>query len=96
MPTRNVVITQHQAELIDELVSIGKYQNASEVLRDGLRLVEHREKTEAVKLAALREAVQLGLDQLEAGLFREVRDDELDDFIAELGRLAEERVRQAS
>ena len=37
MPTRNVVITDHQAELIDRLVASGRYQNASEVLRARLR-----------------------------------------------------------
>ena len=40
MPTRNVVITDHQSRLIDELVESGRYQNASEVLREGIRLIE--------------------------------------------------------
>ena len=40
MPTRNVVITEHQSQLIDQWVAAGDYQNASEVLREGLRLVE--------------------------------------------------------
>src|SRR3546814_10462344 len=61
MPTRNVVITQHQSDLVDRLVATGRYQNASEVLRDGLRLVEAREADEAARLAALREAVQVGI-----------------------------------
>jgi antitoxin ParD1/3/4 len=43
MPTRNVVLTERQEELIEALVKSGRYQNASEVLRDGLRLVEQRE-----------------------------------------------------
>jgi antitoxin ParD1/3/4 len=38
MPTRNVVLTKRQEELIETLVESGRYQNASEVLRDGLRL----------------------------------------------------------
>jgi putative addiction module CopG family antidote len=40
MPTRNVVLTAHQAGLVEKLVASGRYQNASEVLRDGLRLIE--------------------------------------------------------
>ena len=40
MPTRNVVITDRQAAFIEELVSSGEYQNASEVLREGLRRTE--------------------------------------------------------
>jgi len=43
LPTRNVVLTDYQAELVEQLVASGRYQNASEVLRDGLRLVETRE-----------------------------------------------------
>ena len=67
MPTRNVVITDHQAKLVEQLVESGRYQNASEVLRDGLRLVEQRETDHATKLQALRDAVQLGIDSIEAG-----------------------------
>lgn len=61
MPTRNVVLTDHQAALIEQLVISGQYQNASEVLRDGLRLIERREREEALKLDALR----LALDEAE-------------------------------
>ncbi len=40
MATRNVVLSQHQHELVELLVKSGRYQNASEVLREGLRLLE--------------------------------------------------------
>ena len=60
MPTRNVVLTDHQATLVEQLVTSGRYQNASEVLREGLRLVEQREAEGAHRLEALRAAVQLG------------------------------------
>ena len=43
MPTRNVVLTEHQASFVEQLVSSGRYQNASEVLREGLRMIERRE-----------------------------------------------------
>ncbi|MGB0695515.1 MAG: type II toxin-antitoxin system ParD family antitoxin [Rhodospirillaceae bacterium] len=43
MPTRNVVLTDQQESLISHLVEGGRYQNASEILREGLRLVEERE-----------------------------------------------------
>ena len=36
MPTRNIVLTDQQAAMIERLVQSGRYQNASEVLRDGL------------------------------------------------------------
>ncbi len=64
MPTRNVVLTDQQAELVEKLVESGRYQNASEVLRDGLRLLQRRELEESVKLKALRGA----LDEAEAAV----------------------------
>jgi antitoxin ParD1/3/4 len=71
MPTRNVVLTARQEELIETLVKSGRYQNASEVLRDGLRLVEQREAEDAVKLKALRTAVRVGVGALDRGEFKE-------------------------
>jgi antitoxin ParD1/3/4 len=67
MPTRNVVLTDHQATLVEELVASGRYQNASEVLREGLRLVEQREAEDVYRLEALRVAVQTGIADIEAG-----------------------------
>jgi antitoxin ParD1/3/4 len=70
MPTRNVVLTDHQATFIEELVAGGRYQNASEVLREGLRLIEKREIEDALRLDALRSAVQVGLSDSAAGKFK--------------------------
>ena len=70
MPTRNVVLTEHQEALIGALVQSGRYQNASEVLRDGLRLVEQRELEDQARLAALRAAVDEGLLDLAEGRYR--------------------------
>jgi len=69
MPTRNVVLTDHQAELVEGLVASGRYQNASEVLREGLRLIETRDANEKARQEALRAAIQVGIDDLEAGRY---------------------------
>ena len=58
MPTRNVVITDHREELIAALVASGRYRDASEVLREGLRLVERQIAEEAARLDALRGALE--------------------------------------
>ena len=67
MPTRNVVLTEHQSSLIEGLIGSGRYQNASEVLREGLRLVEQRERHEKARLEGLRQAVAVGITDIEAG-----------------------------
>lgn len=70
MPTRNVVLTEHQAALVERLVESGRYQNASEVLREGLRLIESREAEEKIRLESLRKAARIGADDIAAGRFR--------------------------
>ncbi len=63
MATRNVVLTQQQEDLVHRLVASGRYQNASEALRAGLRLLEHEE----LAAAELRARVQDGMEQADAG-----------------------------
>ena len=52
------------------MVGSGRYQNASEVLREGLRLMEHREAEAAARLEALRYAASAGIADIDAGNFR--------------------------
>jgi antitoxin ParD1/3/4 len=74
MPTRNVVLSDRHETLIEALVQSGRYQNASEVLREGLRLVESREVEEARKLNALRAAALVGVAAFDRGDFRDFAD----------------------
>ncbi|SFI63441.1 type II toxin-antitoxin system ParD family antitoxin [Bradyrhizobium sp. Gha] len=55
-------IGKHYETFIKDLVDSGRYSTASEVMRDGLRLIEEREERRKAKLEALRAAVQEGLD----------------------------------
>ncbi len=63
MTTRNVVLTDRQSKLVDRLVSSGRYQNASEALRAGLRLIEREE----AELMELRARLASGLSQARSG-----------------------------
>ncbi len=73
MPVRNVVQT-------------GRYQNAGEVLRDGLRLVESREVEEAWKLETLRAAALVGVAAFDRGESRDfVGATELAAYLGALG-----------
>jgi antitoxin ParD1/3/4 len=96
MPTRNVVLSARQHELVKTLVQSGRYQNASEVLREGLRLIEDRERVEAAKLKALDQAAQLGWADVSAGRYADVADDQLEDFIGQLGRRAARQAQTAN
>ena len=63
MATRNVVLTDTQSDLVDRLVASGRYQNASEALRAGLRLLEREES----ELGELRSRLQSGLEEARRG-----------------------------
>ncbi|MGC2774853.1 MAG: type II toxin-antitoxin system ParD family antitoxin [Bradyrhizobium sp.] len=93
MPTRNVVLTDHQEEVIEALVESGRYQNASEVLRDGLRLIEQRESEEAARLDGLREAAQAGFNALDRGEFKQFAS--MNELQAYLNGLSEKLMRRA-
>ncbi len=67
MATRNVVLTDTQSDLVDRLVSSGRYQNASEALRAGLRLLEREES----ELGALRDRLTTGIEQARSGQLAE-------------------------
>jgi antitoxin ParD1/3/4 len=96
MPTRNVVLSEHQHELVETLVQSGRYQNASEVLREGLRLIEERDRIEEAKLKALKLAARQGWADVSAGRYADVADDRLEDFVGQLGRRAAPRAKTAS
>lgn len=96
MPTRNVVLSEHQQQLVETLVQSGRYQNASEVLREGLRLIEDRERVGEAKLKALKQAARQGWADVAAGRFADVADDKLEDFVGQLGRRAAQRAKTAS
>ncbi|KPP81754.1 MAG: toxin-antitoxin system CC2985 family antidote component [Oceanicaulis sp. HLUCCA04] len=50
----------HFEGLIDELIASGRYNSKSEIIRDGLRLLEDREAMRQAKLEALRRAIEEG------------------------------------
>lgn len=54
MPTRNVNLTEPLDRFIQVGVNSGRVSNASEVVREGLRLLEQREQEDKAKLEWLR------------------------------------------
>jgi antitoxin ParD1/3/4 len=60
MPTRNVNLTDELDRFVAKKVKTGRYENASEVVRAGLRALECEEQQYEAKLAALRSAIDEG------------------------------------
>jgi len=60
MPT-SVALSPHFETFIRQQVDSGRFNNVSEVVRAGLRLLENQEAQQAAKLHALREAIAIGL-----------------------------------
>ena len=58
MKTTSVALGPHFEDFIQSSIQSGRYNNASEVVRSGLRLLEDREQ----KMAALRSAIEVGLN----------------------------------
>jgi len=70
--TLNVSLTEPLLDFVEDAVSSGQYASASEVVREGLRLLQRERATEAEKLAILRRAVQEGHDDLAAGRYADL------------------------
>jgi len=84
MPTRNVNLTAEQDAFVEEMVRAGKYQNASEAVRDALRGLQQRLKADELKLELLRMQIKSGLEAIDRGAFTEVDDADLDAALDEL------------
>lgn len=60
MPTRNVSLTKELDHFVAGRVASGRYENASEVVRAALRVLEHDERQNEMKLVALQRAIDEG------------------------------------
>lgn len=60
MPT-SVALSSHFEEFVRRQVETGRYNNVSEVVRAGLRMLEDSEAEQTAKQKALREAIAVGL-----------------------------------
>jgi len=84
MPTQNVNLPDHLSEFIRERVTSGRYQNASEVVRAGLRLLEQQEAEDAVRLETLQRIAKQSFDALDRGEAVTHTKESLHDFLDDL------------
>ena len=60
LPTRNINLTTELDDFVMDRVKSGRYGNASEVVRAGLRTLEREEREFETKLVTLRSALEDG------------------------------------
>ena len=63
----NVSLTSQLEELVQKKVSSGRYNSASEVIREALRLLEERDELKKLKLQTLKKDIAIGLEQANKG-----------------------------
>ncbi len=92
MPKRNVELTDHFDRFVTGQVASGRYQDASEVMREGLRLLERQARDDEERLTLLRKLAQDGFEAIDRGDAVVVEGNEqLANFIAKTGRRAARR-----
>lgn len=71
MPT-SVALGNHFEEFVKQQLESGRFNNVSEVVRAGLRLLEDEEKLREIRHRELKAAIQEGIDSEDAGSIEEV------------------------
>jgi antitoxin ParD1/3/4 len=63
----NVTLTPELERWVSERVDGGRYRSVSEVIREGLRLLQEHEEEHSVRIETLRRELQIGIGQLDRG-----------------------------
>ncbi|MBC6472673.1 MAG: type II toxin-antitoxin system ParD family antitoxin [Hormoscilla sp. GM102CHS1] len=76
-----ILLTPEIEQLIDEQVKSGRYQSASEVVLEGLRLLSVRDQIDKRRFAELKQEIAMGIEAADRGelvdsetVFRELRE----------------------
>jgi antitoxin ParD1/3/4 len=63
----NISLTPELEQMVNNKVKSGRYASASEVIREGLRLLEEQEQFKQQRLAEVRGKIDRGIEQLDRG-----------------------------
>jgi antitoxin ParD1/3/4 len=63
----NISLTPELEQLVNSRVRSGRYASASEVIREGLRLLEEQEQLKQQRLSEVRQKINRGIEQLDRG-----------------------------
>jgi len=78
----NVSLTKELEQYVAGKVESGLYHSASEVIREGLRLLKEKDEVHDRKLEALRSEIQVGIDQASQGKVKPLTDELVADIKA--------------
>jgi antitoxin ParD1/3/4 len=67
MPTRNVNLTDHYDTFIEDSIAAGRFANASEAVRAGLKLLERQDAEDKARIEWLRSTTQEAFAALARG-----------------------------
>jgi antitoxin ParD1/3/4 len=67
MATMNVSLSDEFAAFVEDEIASGEYTSASEVVRDGLRLLRREKAAHNEKILILRREVGIGIEQVRSG-----------------------------
>lgn len=78
----NVSLTPELEKLVNDKVSSGLYNSASEVVREALRLLQEQDEIKRIRLEELRSEIKAGADQIRQGKYKvyETADALIDDI----------------
>ena len=77
----NVSLTPELEKLVNDKVKSGRYNSASEVVREGLRLLQDQDELRRIRTDELRREIMLGVDQIRNGQYTLVQtEQELAEF----------------
>lgn len=93
--TKNISLTPYFERLVDKRVASGRYGSASEVVREGLRLLEERDRTREAARKRVKRKIAVGLAQARAGKLLD-GDKVFDELLKEKPRIRATRRRGAA
>ena len=93
MPTRNINLTDYYDDFVQDQISSGRFKNASEVMRAGLRLLESKASEEREKLRLLQSLAAEGFSAIDQGSgITASGEEQLGKRIASIGKRAARKV----
>ncbi len=81
----NISLTPTLEQFVRDKATTGDYNNASEVVREAIRLLKEKDEQRLLKLERLRKAIRVGDDAMTRGDYTVINSpEELDEFFEKL------------